>query len=141
MATTQARDKYYLRSLHEEIALFDRKLAHLLKFDTFASGKERDTAAGKLSTKREQLVRTARQLAEEGVEFKPAELPHSLRAGEPHAADLISATHPVDAVAPPAAPQDQPAVASYDGTVLNFRNEIQEYMQKRRKQYVPANQA
>ncbi len=72
------RDKYYLRSLHEEISLFDRKLAHLWKHETFVSEDARASAAGKLSTKREQLVRTAREIAGNGVEFKASELPRSL---------------------------------------------------------------
>lgn len=62
MATKQAKDKYYLRSLHEEIGLYDRKLAHLLKYDSFASDKDRDMAAGKLRSKRDLLVRDALHL-------------------------------------------------------------------------------
>ena len=34
---TAPTDKYYLRSIHEEIALFDRKLAHLEKYEKFTS--------------------------------------------------------------------------------------------------------
>ena len=30
-------NKYYLKTVHEEIGLFDRKLAHLLKYDVFES--------------------------------------------------------------------------------------------------------
>lgn len=82
MASIQAKDKYYLRSLHQEIGLYDRKLAHLLKYGPFASNKERDAAAGKLNSKRELLVRNARQLASEGVEYKACELPRSLRSPE-----------------------------------------------------------
>src|ERR1700761_7765372 len=70
MAATQPHDKYYLRSLHEDIALLDRKLAHMAKYETFATEKERESATGKLNTKRALLVRNALKLAEEGVEFK-----------------------------------------------------------------------
>ena len=31
----KVQDKYYLKSLHEEIDLYDRKLAHLAKYETF----------------------------------------------------------------------------------------------------------
>ena len=73
------RDRYYLRSMHQEIDLFDRKLAHLLKHEVFASAEARASAADKLSSKRDQLVRAARGLAESGVAFRASELPRSLR--------------------------------------------------------------
>lgn len=73
------QDKYFLRSLHQEIGLFDRKIAHLLKHETFANDAARDVAVNKLISKRDQMAITARQLAADGVEFKPAELPPSLR--------------------------------------------------------------
>lgn len=76
MATT-SEGKYQLRSLHEEIDLYDRKLTHLLKFETFASDSTRDAAAKKLRNRRELLVKTARRLAAEGVEFSSNELPRS----------------------------------------------------------------
>ena len=79
---TPAQDKYYLRSVHQEIDLFDRKLAHLLKYDTFATDLERSTAANKMKAKRELLVSTARLLVGQGIEFKPSELPRSLRTGD-----------------------------------------------------------
>lgn len=78
---TPAHDKYYLRSVYQEIDLYDRKLAHLLKYDTFANEAERTVSAGKMRTKRESLVNVARELVEEGIEFKPSEVPRSLRAG------------------------------------------------------------
>ena len=37
-------DKYYLRSLHQEIDLYDRKLAYLDEYEVFASPTERDEA-------------------------------------------------------------------------------------------------
>lgn len=74
-----AQDKFYLKSLHKEIDFYDRKLAHLLKFEVVASEAERDSMAKKIVTKRETLARTARQLAADGVEFSPADLPRSFR--------------------------------------------------------------
>jgi hypothetical protein len=76
---TAPTGKYYLRSIHEEIALFDRKLAHLEKYETFTSDGERELAARKMVTKRKALVTIAQRLVAEGVEFAPAELPRSLR--------------------------------------------------------------
>lgn len=126
---TQARDKYFLKSLHEEIDLFDRKLAHLQKFETFASDKERDTAAQKMTTKREQLARTARQLAEEGIEFKPTDLPRSFRP-EGEIAEAKPAV--VEEAPAPAAPRDPIAFRQPDPT-RNFHQEVQEYLRNRRK--------
>jgi hypothetical protein len=54
--------KYYLKSLHEEIDLYDRKLAHMTKYELFASEAERETAIGKMTTKRATLVQTAKKL-------------------------------------------------------------------------------
>jgi hypothetical protein len=73
----KAQDKYYLKSLHEEIDLYDRKLAHMAKYEPFASEQDREAAIGKMVTKRAALVRTAQKLAEDGVEFHPSELPRS----------------------------------------------------------------
>jgi len=75
-------DKYFLRSLHQEIDLYDRKLAYLEKYVQFASIAERQEAEKKLLAKRAPLEATARKLAADGVEFKPAECPRSFRAAE-----------------------------------------------------------
>lgn len=64
MSTTAPVSKYVLKPLEEEIELFDRKLAHLLKFDVFPTEEDRQAAATKLSAKRERVVRTIRQLTE-----------------------------------------------------------------------------
>ena len=53
--------KYQLKSLHEEIDLFDRKLAHLSKFETFATEAERGVSKDKLSAKRNLLIRRAQR--------------------------------------------------------------------------------
>lgn len=76
----KVEDKYYLKTVHEEIGLYDRKLAHLNRFEVFTSDAERDTAVRKMNGKRELLVKTARRLAAAGVEFKDSELPGSFRA-------------------------------------------------------------
>ena len=73
-------DKYFLRSLHQEIDLYDRKLAYLEKFVQFASTADRKDAEKKLITKRASLAATAKQLVAEGVEFSPTDLPRSFRA-------------------------------------------------------------
>ena len=67
-----AHTKYFLKTLHEEIDLFDRKLAHMLKYEAFANDAARKSSASKMQAKRELLARTARQLASEGIEFKPS---------------------------------------------------------------------
>jgi len=80
-------DKYFLRSLHQEIDLYDRKLAYLDKYVRFASPADRKEAEGRLLSKRSPLAETARQLVADGVEFNPAELPRSFRISADIAAD------------------------------------------------------
>jgi len=80
-------DKYFLRSLHQEIDLYDRKLAYLEKYVEFASADERKEAEKKLITKRAPLAEAARQLVSDGVEFNPNDLPRSFRAEEHASAD------------------------------------------------------
>jgi len=82
-------DKYYLKSLHEEIDLFDRKLAHMAKYEPFASDAAREAALGKLSTRRATLARTAKKLVEDGIEFQTSDLPRSLRP-QAESAELVS---------------------------------------------------
>lgn len=73
-------DKYFLRSLHQEIDLYDRKLAYLEKYGQFDSMADRKEAENKLITKRASLAETAVQLVADGVEFNLSELPRSFRA-------------------------------------------------------------
>lgn len=75
--TAAPHDKYFLRSVHQEIDLYDRKLAHLRKYEDFASSADRDEAENKLISKRAALEKTARELVASGVEFSDAELPRS----------------------------------------------------------------
>src|SRR5947208_2976789 len=63
---TQPSGRYLLKSLHEEISLFDRKIAHLEKYETFPSDQERTTAADKLAAKRNLLIRKAQVMIDEG---------------------------------------------------------------------------
>lgn len=77
-------DKYFLRSLHQEIDFYDRKLAYLNKYMEFASATDREEAESKLLNKRAALEKTARELAASGVEFSDAELPRSFRMPDEH---------------------------------------------------------
>lgn len=80
-------DKYFLRSLHQEIDLYDRKLAYLEKYEQFASTADRKVAEDKLLAKRATLAAKARQLAADGVEFSPSDFPRSFRASAENTAD------------------------------------------------------
>lgn len=75
-----AQDKYFLKSLHQEIDFFDRKLSYMANFEVFASDADREDAEKKVVTKRATLEKKARALAAAGVEFDPADLPRSFRA-------------------------------------------------------------
>ena len=77
MKLPNRRDKYFLRDLHQEIDLYDRKLADLYKYVDFASDADRDEAANGLLAKRAPLERAARELAASGVEYRPEDLPRS----------------------------------------------------------------
>lgn len=79
------RDKYFLRSLHQEIDLYDRKLAYLNKHVVFATPEDRKEAEEKMLGKRATLEKTAKELAAAGVEFNEADLPRSFRAVEQRA--------------------------------------------------------
>jgi len=76
---TVVQDKYFLRDIHREIDLYDRKLIHMVKHETFATEALRDAAARKLAHKRELLAETARTLAASGIEFNESDLPRSFR--------------------------------------------------------------
>lgn len=73
------RNKYFLRDLHHEIDLFDRKLAHLTNNVEFASPADRKEAQERLLAKRAPLEKAARELAASGVEFESNDLPRSFR--------------------------------------------------------------
>ena len=84
MKAAPPNDKYFLRSLHQEIDLLDRKLAHLDKYVDFANSADREEAEGKLLQRRATLEKKARELASAGVEFSEADLPRSFRAQGDH---------------------------------------------------------
>jgi hypothetical protein len=130
-------DKYHLKSIHEEIGLFDRKLAHLMKFEKFETDAERDEAARKMRVKRETLVRTALRLADEGVEFKPGDLPRSMRPeGEPETAEAaVVVAETVNVVEQPAPVRSAARENSgpYAGTSLDWQASVRQYMLKKGK--------
>lgn len=71
------RDRYFLRDLHQEIDLYDRKLAYLDKFVEFASPADRDAAEKELLAKRAPLEKAALELAASGIEYDEKDLPRS----------------------------------------------------------------
>lgn len=73
-------DRYFLRDLHQEIDLYDRKLAYLEKFADFASTTDREQAEKGLRLKRAPLEKMALQLAASGVEYEKKDLPRSFRS-------------------------------------------------------------
>jgi hypothetical protein len=73
------RDKYFLRDLHQEIDLYDRKLAYLDKFVEFATPGDREEAEKRLRARRAPLEKTALELVASGVEYEEKDLPRSLR--------------------------------------------------------------
>ena len=80
--SVKVQDKYFLKSVHQDIDLLDRKLAHLQKYDVFDSDAARDTAASKINAAREILARTARRLVHEGIQFNERDLPRSFRPAD-----------------------------------------------------------
>jgi hypothetical protein len=132
-------NKYYLKTVHEEIGLFDRKLAHLLKYDVFESDEARDAAARKLTRKRETLVETAKRMAAEGVEFKPSDLPTSIR---PEGMEVPAEAEPVAEVAATESEAAGGAAGNrsarrqssvYAGTSLDWEQSVRNYMQAKTK--------
>ena len=125
--------KYHLKSVHAEIDLFDRRLAHLLKYDVFDTEAARAAAARKLTLKRDPLVVIAKRLVAEGVEYKESELPRSFRPEgtpatieskpEPEAAAVL--TNPTENRS--ARRQGSP----YAGTSLDWEKSVQHYMQNK----------
>ena len=72
-------DRYFLRDIHQEIDLHDRKLAYLDKFAEFASPAEREEAEKGLRAKRASLEKAALGLVASGVEYEERDLPRSFR--------------------------------------------------------------
>lgn len=130
-------NKYYLKTVHEEIGLFDRKLAHLLKYEVFESDEARDAAVRKLTRKRDTLVEAARRMVEEGVEFNTSDMPRSIM---PEGAE-VTVAEPAKETAAESAPS--PAAAAnrtvrrqasmYAGTSLDWEQSVRNYMQSKSK--------
>ena len=131
---TAPTGKYYLRSLHEEIALFDRKLAHLEKYETFASDEEREQAARKMATKRNALVTVAQRLVAEGVEFDASELPKSLRPAGTEAPipAVVSTQEEAPAEEAPAVTGRAQEASPYAGTSLDWQASVERYLAKKK---------
>ncbi len=135
-----AHNKYTLKTLHDEIDLFDRKLAHMLKYESFATDAARKSSASKLQAKRDLLARTARQMAEEGIEFKPSDLPRSFREGEEEAVSASETPAPTDTAAVmPELPAGVPASMAprsfpspFAGTVLDGQAHVVEAYKRSR---------
>jgi hypothetical protein len=133
-----AADKYYLKSIHEEIALFDRKLAHLAKYEKFDSDEERELAARKMTTKRNVLVTTAKRLVAEGVEFNASDLPKSLRPEgapiETVTTQVVREDAPANTVAVATAVQPRSHGGSpYAGTSLDWQASVNRYLAKKKR--------
>ena len=135
MATTPAvESKYYLKTVHAEIDLFDRRLAHLMKYDVFESDAARAAAARKINLKREPLVQTAKRLAAEGIEFKDSELPRSFRPDGLPAP--IEEKIPEPEAAAASAPGENRSTrrqgSPYAGTALDWEKSVNQYMQAKK---------
>ena len=133
---TPMESKYQLKTLHADIDLFDRRLAHLLKYEVFATEAARAAAARKITLKRDALVITANRLAAEGVEYKESELPRSFRPeGVPAPVEVkVAEPEPAAAAAPHNPLENRSARrqgSPYAGTSLDWEKSVQHYMQNK----------
>jgi hypothetical protein len=80
MATPIPDSKSALKDLHQEIDLFDRKIAYCQNYENVATEQARAAALQKLVTKRESLVKTALGMASRGIVCDPKYLPRSFKA-------------------------------------------------------------
>jgi len=132
-------EKIRLKMLHEEIDLFDRKLAHLMKYDVFPSEVERNAAARKLALKREALVQKAKALTDEGTEFKPNDLPRSFRPKDARVeVDEAEVLVEAKAVAAPSPTGEKRSVrrssSAFTGTGFDWQQSVKDYMAKKGKE-------
>jgi hypothetical protein len=131
---TAIESKYQLKTLHADIDLFDRRLAHLLKYEVFATEAARAAAARKITLKRDALVITAKRLAAEGVEYKESELPRSFRPEGVPAPVEVKLPEPEPTVAPHNPLENRSARrqgSPYAGTSLDWEKSVQHYMQNK----------
>lgn len=125
--------KYQLKSIHAEIDLFDRRLAHLNKYDVFETEAARAAATRKLNLKRDPLVVTAKRLVAEGVEYKESELPRSFRPeGVPAPVEAKPEPEASPATHNPSENRSARRQGSpYAGTSLDWEKSVQHYMQNK----------
>lgn len=126
-------NKYQLKTLHDEIDLYDRKLAHLLKYDVFPTEAARDAAARKLTLKRELLVNKAKAMTDEGVEFQPNDLPRSFRPKDAPV-EKVEAVEEEKVTVPAGEKRSVRRQASaFAGTSLDWEQSVKHYMEKKGK--------
>jgi hypothetical protein len=125
--------KYYLKSVHAEIDLFDRRIAHLNKYEVFETEAARAAAVRKLSLKRDPLVVIAKRLVAEGVEYKESELPRSFRPeGVPAPVETKPEPEPPASSSAPTENRSTRRQGSpYAGTSLDWEKSVQHYMQNK----------
>lgn len=133
MAAAIAQNKYHLKSVHDEIDLFDRKLAHLMNFEKFDSDEARDEAVRKMNLKRAALVKSALQLAADGIEYKQNDLPRSLRPKDVAAEAAPAPVAEAEVVAEPTSPARKQSSGPYTGTSLDWQASVREYLKKKNK--------
>lgn len=127
--------KYQLKSLHEDIDLLDRKLAHAQNYETFASDADRDAAMDKLAAKRTLLVRKAQQMIDEGIEFDEVERPRSLRSENVAAvAKPVAAAKPEKTTPNLESPDLESVPSPYAGTSFDYRPELRAYKKGKARQ-------
>ncbi len=137
---TPTHDKYYLRTIYQEIDLFDRKLAHMLKYETVGTEAERATSVSKMKAKRDLLVSTAKDLVGQGIEFKPSEVPRSLRSADDVAEPVLAPASVVEAAAPTlprTAFASKQFASPFAGGVLDGQTIMQNYKKGRSKAPLP----
>jgi len=131
---TAIESKYHLKTLHADIDLFDRRLAHLLKYEVFATEAARAAAVRKITLKRDALVVIAKRLAAEGVEYKESELPRSFRPEGVPVPVEVKVPEPEPAAAPHNPLENRSARrqgSPYAGTSLDWEKSVQHYMQNK----------
>lgn len=128
---TPIEGKYQLKAIHADIDLYDRRLAHLLKYEVFATEAARTTAVRKITLKRDALVVIARNMAAEGVEYKESELPRSFRPDGLPAPVEAKDPEPETIAAPVENRSTRRQGSPYAGTSLDWEKSVQHYMQNK----------
>ena len=76
-------DKYFLKDLLREIDLYDRKIEHLSHHTNPEADANRDRNVKSATTRRDNLIVTARKLMTEGIEYDDNALPTSMLTSSP----------------------------------------------------------